>query len=77
VSEKYLTEVIKTEMMTVSQLVWRLLRRQPTGYVERVLELNRGISSQGPFLTVGSTVMLPLENIDNQSADASVIRLWD
>ena len=76
-NEKYITEVIKSEMMTLSQLVWRLFHRQPVGYLERVLEFNRELSWQGPYLKVGSTVMLPIENVDGQSANESVIRLWD
>lgn len=77
-TEKFVTEVIRTERMTLSQVVWRMLRRQPRGYVERVLEANQDLSLQTPFLTVGTVVKLPLEDVDRDEAtQAPVVRLWD
>lgn len=76
-TEKFIAEVIKTERMTLSQVIWRLLRRQPAGYVERVLAFNQDLSLDQPFLTVGSTVRLPVEDISDQPKKAAVIRLWD
>lgn len=76
-TEKFIAEMIKSEHMTLSQVIWRLLRRQPVGYLERVLAFNQDLSLQSPFLTVGSIVKLPVEEISDQAKKSDVIRLWD
>ncbi|MGT2467438.1 hypothetical protein ACVOMV_25015 [Mesorhizobium atlanticum] len=76
-TEKYIAETIKSERMTLSQVIWRLLRRQPVGYLERVLAFNQDLSLQFPYLTVGSVVTLPVEDITDEKRNADVIRLWD
>ncbi|TIR24039.1 MAG: phage tail protein [Mesorhizobium sp.] len=76
-TEKYIAETIKSEQMTLSQVIWRLLRRQPVGYLERVLAFNQHLSLQFPYLSVGSVVKLPVEDITDEKRNADVIRLWD
>lgn len=68
-------EVIQSEGLTVSLLCWRLWKRKPELYVERVLALNPGISEL-PFLPVGMTVILPLDDVPT-GRKRTVIRLWD
>ncbi len=77
-SEKFLTEIVRSERMSLSQLIWRLFRRQPRGYLERVLEANQDLALQTPFLTVGTTVKLPIDDVPivDRAPDV-VIRLWD
>jgi phage tail protein X len=77
VSEKFIAETVRCEEMTLSQLIWRLLRRQPVGYLERVLNFNPNMVSGSPYLTVGSVVKLPIENIEDQAGNSDVVRLWD
>ncbi|TIS37492.1 phage tail protein [Mesorhizobium sp.] len=76
-TEKYIAETIKSERMTLSQVIWRLLRRQPVGYLERVLAFNQDLSLQAPFLRVGSVVKLPVEEITDEARKTDVVRLWD
>nr|WP_255520006.1 tail protein X [Cupriavidus sp. IK-TO18] len=63
--------------MTLSQLVWRMFGRQPAGYVERVLAFNQDLALQSPYLTVGSVVKLPIENIEADTRRRDVVRLTD
>lgn len=76
-TQKFIAETIKSEHMTLSQVIWRLLRRQPVGYLERVLSFNQDLSLQSPYLTVGSVVKLPVEDITDEAKKSDVIRLWD
>ena len=70
------TETVKAEGFTLAQMVWALLRRQPEGYVERVLGFNPGLAWLGPFLPVGTIINFPLDDIDPvQTSD--VVYLWD
>lgn len=75
-----LEEVVKAEGFTLSQIIWRLLRRQPKGFVESVLAFNPGLADQGYHLPVGTIVRIPLDAIpsaDEQSSKANVVNLWD
>lgn len=76
-TEKFIEETVKTEEMTLSQLVWRLLRRQPIGYLERVLDFNRNVESAETYLPVGTVVRLPIENIADNPRKTEIIRPWD
>lgn len=76
-TQKYIAETIKAERMTLSQVIWRLLRRQPVGYIDRVMAFNQDLSLQGPFLQVGTVVKLPVEDIEDRARGPEVIRLWD
>lgn len=68
-------EIVQSEGLTLSLIVWRLFKRQPDGYVERVLKLNPGLADLGVILPVGTRLVLPL---DEQSAapKRAVVRLW-
>lgn len=75
-TEKFVEEVIRSEEMTLSQVIWRFLRRQPRGYLERVLAFNQDLSLTQPYLPVGMVLRLPVEDIaDKKPSDT--IRLWD
>lgn len=77
-TEKVVVEVVRAEHMTLSQLIWRMFRRQPRGYLERVLAANQNLSLQAPFLTVGASVRLPVEDVaEIDQARIDVVRLWD
>ncbi|WP_420408709.1 tail protein X [Hoeflea sp.] len=69
------TETVGMEGMTLSQVIWKRFRRQPLGYIERVLELNPGISA-GIILSVGTVIKLPLD-LPTETAETEVVRLWD
>lgn len=70
------TETVTSEGFTLARMVWRLLRRQPRGYVERVHDANPGLAALGPELPVGTVVKFPLEDIEPANQPKAV-RLWD
>lgn len=72
-----IVEVVKSEGLTLALLVWRLFKRQPEGYVERVYDMNRGLAALGPFLPVGTKIIFPLDDIPSAIAADEVIRPWD
>jgi len=77
VTTRYTTETVRIEQLTLSQLIWRRLKRQPRGYIERVYEMNRGLAGIAPFLPVGTVVKLPLDGIEETAAAPTAIRMWD
>jgi phage tail protein X len=48
-----------------------------TGYVEAVLEANRGLAALGPFLPMGTTITLPDAADIATTSDTTQINLWD
>ena len=70
------TEIVQSEGLTLSLIVWRLFKRKPDGYVERVLARNPGLAELGPFLPVGTKVVLPLD-VEPAPKARLVTRLWD
>ena len=69
-------EIVQSEGLTLSLIVWRLFRRKPEGYVEQVLTLNPGLAAVGPVLPVGTRIVLPLEE-QTLKPKRTVVRLWD
>lgn len=70
------TETVESEGLTVSLIVWRLFRRKPEGYIERVFDLNPGLADLGPYLPVGTVIVFPLDGVQEAPA-RKVVRLWD
>lgn len=75
-SEATTVETVMIEGLTISQVVWRKFKRMPTGYVERVLDANPGISAT-QRLPVGTRIVFPVEGVVDQRKRAGVVRLWD
>lgn len=71
------SETVTAEGFTLSKLVWRLLGRQPAGYVEKVLDANPGLASLGMEIPVGTIVVFPLDEIPPETPAQEVVRLWD
>jgi phage tail protein X len=69
------TVKVKHDGMTLAFLIWITLGRQPQGFIERVLDMNPGVSGQ-LVLPVGKTVILPVEEVSTQKA-VPLVRLWD
>lgn len=79
-STTVLEETVKAEGYTLSQIIWRLLKRQPDTYLETVLAYNTGLADLGYQIPVGTVVKIPLDEIpseDEQSSDVDVVNLWD
>jgi phage tail protein X len=70
-----ITEVVQIEGLRLSQVIWRRFKRQPVGYIERVLGINPGISANID-IPVGTRVKLPLD-LPTEALEPDVVRLWD
>lgn len=72
-----LVETVMIEGLTVANIIWRKFRRQPDGFLEKVLEMNHGLSDE-TFVPVGTTITLPIEELaEKSSTSTDVVRLWD
>lgn len=70
------TETVQSEGLTLSLIVWRLFKRKPEGYIERVLDLNPGLADLGPAIPVGTVIVFPLDGVTTAPV-RKVVRLWD
>lgn len=68
---------VNGEGVTLDQLVWRKFHRPIPGLVEQVLGLNPGLAQLGPYLPVGTRVVLPILQEASQPVTREVIQLWD
>lgn len=71
------TETVMAEGFTLSRLIFRLLKRQPEGYIEQVMTENPGLAALGPTLPVGTVIRFPLDKIPSAQEAPNVVRLWD
>lgn len=71
------TIVVKGEAITLSLLVWRRFKRQNTGFVEHVLDINPGLADLGPILPVGTSIIFPIDPLEVQRKERNVVHLWD
>lgn len=70
-------ETVLIEDCTVANLIWRKFRRQPAGFLEKVLELNRGLSATA-LVPVGTEIVFPIDELAASSKKSTdVVRLWD
>lgn len=68
---------VSAEGLTLSRVLWQFLKRQPEGYIEKVLDANPGLAGAGYFLPVGTVVIFPLDDIPAAQKERPLIRLWD
>lgn len=71
-----MTVTVTQEGMTLSQWIWRTLKRQPEGLVETVLDANYGLSA-ATILDVGVTFTIPMEAASEDQSAPQIVRLWD
>ena len=71
------TIVVKGEAITLSLLVWRRFKKQSTGFVERVLDLNPGLADLGPIIPVGTAIRFPVDAPELQKKERNIVHLWD
>lgn len=69
------TVVVEGEGLTVSLLVWRKFRRPMPGLAERILDLNPRLSDLGPFLPIGTVVVVPIP-IPRPTKIIEAVTLW-
>lgn len=70
------TDTVMIEGLTLSNIIWRKFRRQPTGYVEKVLAINPGLAATVE-IAVGTVITFPIEEVAAQTPTKNVTRLWD
>ena len=72
-----LTETVRVEGLTVARAVWIKFKKQPVGFVEKVLALNPGLSDF-ILIPVGTVINFPVEELSAPAGkDPNVVRLWD
>ena len=69
------TVTVAGEGLTVSTIVWRRFKRPMPGLVEQILDRNPGLADQGQFLTIGTTISIPIP-IPREQQVLDPIRLW-
>lgn len=74
-SETIETIKVEREGLTLSRIIWRRFKKQVPGLVERVLDINPGLSALGPILPVGTVIKIPIPNV-RQNTDVTPVRLW-
>ncbi len=67
---------VSAENLTVSLIVWRRFRRHMPGLVERVLDSNPGLSAHGPYLALGTTLILPIDP-PPAIVTTPIVNIWD
>lgn len=68
---------IRGDEISVDKLCARRWRQYLPGYVERVLDINPGLAAFGPFLPIGTKVMLPQPSTQEKQGAVQVLRLWE
>lgn len=72
-----LTEKVMIEGLTVTNIIWRKFRRQPAGFLEKVLDLNPGLCD-AVTVPVGTAIAFPVEDVsETDTKRSNVVRLWD
>jgi phage tail protein X len=71
------TVTIQGDGITVDLIVYRRFRRPMPGMAERILELNQDLADLGPFLPIGTQVLIPIDAPNRQPAEKQAVRLWD
>lgn len=73
------TEVVtvRGEGLTLARVIWQFVKRQPPGYLERVLDANPGLADKGHILPVGTQIVFPLDDIPTARNQRPIVKLWD
>lgn len=70
------TDTVQIEGLTLANVIWRKYRRQPEGFIGKVLDLNPGLAANVE-IPVGTVIMFPIEEVATVQATKNVTRLWD
>lgn len=68
---------VRGDNLTLDTLISRRFRTYLPGYVERVLDFNRGLAARGPLIPPGTKVVLPPPLREEKAAQIEVVRLWE
>jgi len=74
----YETYTVTAAEISVPRMVWRRFKRPMPGMTERIFALNPGIAAMGPYLDMGTVVVIPIDSEEAKHKTARpVIQLWD
>lgn len=71
-----LREKVMIEGLTLSAVIWKKFRRQPDGFIEKVIAMNIGVTDF-ETISVGTEITFPIEEIAAVQRDTKIVRLWD
>ena len=66
-------DTVMIEGLTLANIIWRKYRRQPVGFIEKVLDLNPGLSA-AETVPVGTVIRFPIEDAVSTVEKREVIR---
>ena len=71
------TEILTVhqDQMTLDLLLWRRFKQEVPGLVEKVYEMNQGLAGKGPFLPVGTKVLVEIPE-EKAAAVTRIRRLY-
>lgn len=76
-ADKFIKKTVAAEGVTLSNMVWALIKRQPIGYIETVLTSNPGLAALGAIIPIGTVVLFPIIDISEEETVVEVVRLYD
>ena len=65
------------EGVTIARLIWNRFQKPMPGLLGQVYEANPGIAATGPFLAVGSVVLLPIPQQREDERIIERVTLWN
>ncbi len=68
---------IETTGIKVSLMIWRRFKKPMIGMAERIFALNPGLADLGPFLPLGTVVVIPIDPPAERVTSRPVVQLWD
>lgn len=71
-----LKEKVMREGLTAAQVIWIKFRRQPKGFLEKVIALNP-VLAESDFVPLGTEISFPVEELAAADEAKDVVRLWD
>lgn len=73
---KIVVETVMIEGLTLASVIWRKYRRQPDGFIGKVLDLNPGLAANIE-IPVGTKISFPIEEVAASRPTQNITRLWD
>ena len=71
-----LKEKVMREGLTAAQVVWIKFRKQPAGFLEKVIAMNP-VLAETDYVPLGTEISFPIEELDAAQKATNVTRLWD
>ncbi|WP_336801730.1 tail protein X [Kaistia sp. MMO-174] len=69
--------VVAGDEITLDLLVWRRFKRRKDGVVDRILAANPELATGGPYLAVGTVVLIPIDAPTPGALRVEAVRLWN